>query len=807
MHTSAHNQQKKIKKAAVLGSGVMGSRIACHFANIGLEVLLLDIPPKELNEEEQAKGLSLQDPKVKNRVVNQALQKAIKSSPSPLYHKDFAKRIRTGNFEDDLAQIAEVDWVIEAVVEHLPIKQEVFEQVEAHRKPGTLISTNTSGIPIHMMLEGRSEDFQQHFLGTHFFNPPRYLELLEIIPTEKTKSEVVDFFMDYGRRFLGKTTVGCKDTPAFIANRIGVWALMDVIHLMQDLDLNVTEVDKLTGTVIGHPKSATFRTADVVGLDTFIKVADNLYKGLQNDEAKETFKVPDFVRKMEEQGLMGEKSGSGFYKKTKDEEGNRLILGLNLDSLAYEKQARPKFATLDMAKTQEDLKQRLPILTMGQDKAGEFYRRMFAGLFSYASMRVPEVADQLYKVDDALRAGFGWELGPFETWDALGFDVGLSLMRKSGHAVPDWVNAMAKEGVKSFYKTEDGRKLYYDIEGKGYKAVEGTEGMILLDTLRDNNMMWENAGATVFDIGDGILNLEFHTKMNTMGSEVIQGIHKAIELAEQNYRGLVIANEGKNFSAGANLSLILMYAIEQEFDEIDFMVRGFQQAMMRVRYSSIPVVVAPHGMALGGGCEVTLHADRVQALAETYIGLVEAGVGLIPAGGGSKEMALKVSDRYAKGDVELNILEKVFRNLGMAQVATSAEEARDMYILEDEDRISLNKNLQISEAKMAAIALAEMGYTQPPKRQDIKMQGQTGIAMLKAGITAMKEGHYISAHDAKIGEKLAHVLSGGDLSYPQEVSEDYLLDLEREAFLSLCGERKTLERIESVLKTGKPLRN
>ncbi len=801
--------KRTINKVAILGSGIMGSRIASHFANIGVKVLLLDIVPKEPNEKEKAKGLTLEDKAVRNRIVNEAFQSAISSNPAALYHKDFQKRVSLGNFEDDMKSIADCDWIMEVVVENLEIKHKVFEQVEKHRKPGTIVSSNTSGIPIHLMLKGRSEDFQKNFCGTHFFNPPRYLRLLEIIPTEKTDPSLTEFLMHYGDLRLGKTTVLCKDTPAFIANRVGIYAIMKVVDTMNKLELNVDEVDKLTGPVIGRPKSATFRTSDVVGLDTLIKVADNLYDTLEQDEARETFKLPSVIRKLEEKKWLGDKTGQGFYKKTKDDKGKTEILTLDLDSLEYKPKSRPKFATLEQTKPIDSLKERLPVLFAGKDKAGEFYRDSFYGLFQYVSNRIPEIADELYKIDDGLKAGFGWELGPFEIWDAVNLPKTVEKMEAAGYKPAAWVYDMVKAGNTSFYKTEKGAKQYYDIPTKSFKEVPGTQNLILLDTLRSTHKVWGNSGTTIYDLGDGILNLEFHTKMNTIGGEVVEGINKAIDLAEQKdeYRGLVIANEGGNFSAGANLGMVFMYAIEQEYDEIDFMIQQFQRTMMRARYSSIPVVVAPHAMALGGGCELTMHADKVQAAAETYIGLVEVGVGLIPGGGGTKEFVLRVSDSLEKGDVELNALQNAFTNIAMAKVATSAQEAREMNILQTKDAISINQNRRIADAKAAAIALAEAGYSMPAQRKNIKVQGKTGIALFHAGVYGMRQGNYISDHDQKIAHKLAYVMCGGDLSAPQEVSEQYLLDLEREAFLSLTGEKKTLERIQSILTTGKPLRN
>ena len=798
---------RRINKVAVLGSGIMGSRIACHFANIGVKVLLLDIVPRELNDQEKKKGLTLEDKAVRNRIVQQSFDTAVKSKPAPLYDSSFASRVSLGNFDDDMEKIKDFDWIIEVVVENLDIKKKVFDQVEKYRKPGTLITSNTSGIPIHLMLDGRSEDFQKHFCGTHFFNPPRYLKLLEIIPTPKTDPEIVDFFMHYGDLYLGKTTVLCKDTPAFIANRVGIYAILKVIDTMQKLDLNVDEIDKLTGPVIGRPKSATFRTSDVVGLDTLIKVANGLYQGLPNDEARDTFKLPEVVSKLEENKWLGDKTGQGFYKKTKDDKGKTQILTLDLKTLEYHPKQKAKFGTLEATKPIEDLKERFKALFAGKDKAGEFYRDSFYALFKYVSNRIPEIADELYKIDDAICAGFGWEVGPFATWDAVGVKKSVEKMEEMGYKPNQWVYDMLDAGFDSFYTVKDGLKHYYDIESKSYKAIPGAEEYIILDDIRGSKKLWGNAGATIFDLGDGVINVEFHSKMNTLGSEVVEGINKAIDMAEKDYRGLVIGNQGAQFSAGANLGLVFMYAIEQEYDEIDFMIRHFQNTMMRVRYSSVPVVVAPHALTLGGGCEMTMHADIVQAAAETYIGLVEVGVGLIPGGGGTKELTKRVSDAIEEGDVELNALQNSFMNIATAKVATSAHEAIGMNILRPQDKITINKDRQIADAKATVLELADAGYTQPIQATNIKVQGKTGMALFMAGVSGMRMGKYISDHDVKIANKIAYVMSGGDLSYPQEVSEQYLLDLEREAFLSLTGEKKTLERIQSILTTGKPLRN
>ena len=799
--------KRNIRKVAVLGSGIMGSRIACHFANIGVDVMLLDIVPKELDEKEKSAGLTTESKAFRNRIVNNAFTSAIKSNPAPLYDKKFVNRISLGNFEDDMHKIKDYDWVIEVVVENLDIKKIVFEQVEKHRKSGTLITSNTSGIPIHLMLEGRSEDFQKHFCGTHFFNPPRYLKLLEIIPTPKTDPDIVDFLMHYGDRYLGKTTVLCKDTPAFIANRVGIFAMLKVIDSMLKLDLNIDEVDKLTGPVIGRPKSATFRTSDVVGLDTLVKVSNNLYAGLPNDEGREMFNLPQVVNTLMEKGWLGDKTKQGFYKKTKDAKGKTEILTLDLKTLEYKPKASVKFGTLDATKPIENVKERFKMLLAGKDKAGEFYRDSFYGVFQYVSNRIPEIADELYKIDNAVCAGFGWEVGPFETWDLVNVRKTVEKMEAAGFKPNPWIYDMLASGAESFYKVEDGVRKYYDVASKGYKAIPGLDEFIILDNIRKNNVVWSNSGSTIFDLGDGVLDIEFHTKMNSLGGEVLEGLNKAITMAEDNYRGLVVGNQGAQFSAGANLGILFMYAIEQEYDEIDFMIRHFQNSMMRVRYSSVPVVVAPHGLTLGGGCEMTMHADLVQAAAETYIGLVEVGVGVIPGGGGTKEFAKRVSDMYQDGDIEYNDLQNAFMNIATAKVATSAEEARGMNILRPQDRISVNTARQIADAKAAVIELADAGYVQKPQAKNIKVQGKAGKAMFLAGVNGMRMGNYISDHDLKIAGKIAHVMCGGDISYPQEVTEQYLLDLEREAFLSLTAEKKTLERIQSILTKGRPLRN
>lgn len=792
---------RSIRKVAVLGSGIMGSRIACHFANIGVEVLLLDMVSFDLSDEEK------NDPKARNQTVNDSLKAAVKSKPSPLYSANMTRLIKTGNFDDDLVKINACDWVIEAVVERLDIKQQLFEKIEVYRADGTLITSNTSGIPIHLMLDGRSDDFQKHFCGTHFFNPPRYLRLLEIIPTDKTDPSVVDFFMNYGSLFLGKETVLCKDTPAFIANRVGVYSLMSSMHAMEKIGLTVGEVDKLTGLVIGHAKSATFRTSDLVGLDTTIKVANNLFEGLPHDESRDNFKLPNSVNELSDRKWFGDKTKQGFYKKVV-EKGKKKILELNLKTLEYREQIKSKIAILDKTKNEEDLKKRLQLVIAEEGKVGEFYRMLFFDLYRYVTYRIPEIADELFRIDQAVSAGFAWEMGPFESWDAMGVQHCVDQMKEMDlMPVAPWVDKMLAAGNPSFYKYEGGKKYYYDMTSTSYKVVPKTEGMIILDAFKENNIVWSNEGTTLYDVGDGVLNLEFCTKMNALGAEVVEGIGVGIQKAEEGFRGLVIGNEGRNFSVGANLITLFMLAVDQEFDEIEMIARSFQTTMISARFSSVPVISALSGMALGGGCELSLHCDAIQANAESYIGLVEVGVGLIPGGGGTKEFTLRASDAYEAGDPELNTLQTYFMNIATAKVSTSALEAKEMNIIKPADKITLNRSYLLSDAKEQVLKIADAGYTQPVERTDIKVHGRSSLAYFEAGITAMRYGNYISEHDAKIARKVAWIMSGGDLSAQTNVSERYLLDLEMESFLSLCGEPKTLERIRSVIFKGKPLRN
>jgi 3-hydroxyacyl-CoA dehydrogenase len=693
------------------------------------------------------------------------------------------------------------------VVERLDIKQQVFAEVEKYRRPGTLITSNTSGIPIHLMTEGRSEDFKQHFCGTHFFNPPRYLRLLEIIPTPDTDPAVTDFLLHYGDLYLGKTTVLCKDTPAFIANRVGVYGIMAIFRLVEKMGLTIDEVDALTGPLIGRPKSATFRTADVVGIDTLVKVAKGVAENCPNDEQRAVFNIPAWLDKLVENKWLGDKTGQGFFKKTKGAGGEKEILTLNLQTLEYGPRQRPKFASVEAAKAVDDLKTRLKMLVQGTDKAGEFFRQFHYGLFSYISYRIPEISDELYRVDDAMMAGFGWEIGAFESWDVLGVAATIPKIKEAGYGVAPWVGEMLAAGIKTFYKIENGKRLYYDAASRAYKPLPGGEAFLVMKNFAGQTV-WSNSACHLYHLGNEVLGLEWNTKLGTIGGEVLEGIQRGIGIAEEKYKGLVIAGDGGNFSAGANVGLIFMLAIEQDYDELDMAVRQFQTTMMRARYSAVPVVVAPHGLTLGGACELSLHADRVVPAAESYIGLVELGVGLIPGGGGTKEFTLRAADEMHENEPDTITLKDRFFTIATAKVSTSAYEAFNLGILKKErDIVSINQVRRIAEAKTAVIELYDDGYTMPVPRKDVKVLGRSALGALYAGIHSMWRGQYATDHDVVVAKKLAFVMCGGDLSEPTLVSEQYILDLEREAFLSLCGEKKTLERIQSVLKGGKPIRN
>lgn len=793
---------RRIRKAAVLGSGVMGSGIACHFANIGLEVLLLDILPRDMAPDET-------DPRVRNSMAQKALTTAIKSKPAPLYDKAFAKRITVGNFTDDMEKLKDYDWIIEVVVERLDIKQKVLGQVDQYRKPGSLVTSNTSGIPINMIAEGLSDDMRANFCGTHFFNPPRYLRLFEIIPGPDTKKEVIDFFMDYGDRFLGKTTVLAKDTPAFIGNRVGVYAMAKVYQLTEELGLRIETVDKLTGPAIGRPKTGTFRLGDLVGHDTAAHVMTGIRENAPDDEQAAVMQVPKYFNFLLENNFLGNKSGQGFYKKVVGEDGKKNILGLNLATLEYEEKQREDIPSLKMAKQIDDLALRVKAFFKAEDKGGELVRRSLAGLFAYASNRIPEISDNLYSIDDALRAGFAWEMGPFQYWDAIGVQNGVEASEADGNTVAQWVKDMLAAGHESFYKTENGKLYYYDIDSKSYQEKPGANEFIVLDRYRDRKPVYQNAEVTLHDINDGVLCLEFTSAHNSIGEGVLRGMQECISIAEDgDWKGLVIGNNATNFSVGANLMMIAQLAYSQEFDELNMAVDLFQQSTMRCRYSSIPVVAATQGYVFGGGCETLMHCDGAAVAAESYIGLVEAGIGVLPGGGGTKEFALRASDQFFEGDVMIPTLIEKFKGIAMANVATSGWEGfNNGTLLKHRDKIVVNKDRNIIEAKQMVLEMADDGYVMPIKREDITVLGQGGMAALYAAANELKRGHYASEHDIKIARKIAYVLCGGPLSGTQKVSEQYLLDIEREAFLSLVGEQKTLERIQHMLQTNKPLRN
>ena len=795
-----------INKVAVIGYGIMGSRIACHLANVNINVILLDISPKELSVQEKKLNKKITDKSVRNRIVNESLQKAIKSKPSPIFKKDVLDKIKTGNIDEDLHLVSNVDWIIEAVVENLDIKNKIYDEIENYRKKTTLISTNTSGIPISQISEGRSENFKKNFLGTHFFNPPRYLKLLEIIPGEKTHKDIIDYFMKFGSLVLGKDTVLCKDTPAFIANRLGIYSLMSTIHSVEKYKLSISEVDFLTGPLIGRPKSATFRTMDVVGLDTAVNVSNNLLKDLKNDESVSMFKLPDSVKKLYNNKQWGDKTGMGFYKKEVDEKGNKTFYQINTKTDKYETYENNQDKELLNIKKEESLDKRIVDLVSLKTKHGDFYRSIFYDSFRYCSLRIPEVSDDLYKIDKAICSGFGWKKGPFETWDTIGVEKVFNEMLKLKLKPARWVEEMLSLGIKSFYKFSDNKKHFYNIQEKQYKPVPGSEDLIVLDAFKENDVVWSNKGVTLYDIKDGVLNLEFHTKMNTMGKDVLEGINHAIDVCEKQYTGLVIANEADYFSAGADLGTVFMLAGNRDFDSIEKSIDAFQKTVMRVRYSSVPVVVATSGLALGGACELSMHADAVQAHNETYMGLVELGAGLIPAGGGTKETTLRVSSEYSKGDPEFNKLMESFMTIASAKVSTSALEAQEMGFFKKTINTANRVNL-IKDAKNKVLDIASLGYVKPTMKKKIKVHGRSALAMFNAGIETMKQGMYITDYDQKLAQKLAHIMCGGDLTQECYVDEQYLLDLERETMVSLCGEEKTLQRMHSILFKRKPLRN
>ena len=799
-----------IRKAAVLGAGTMGAGIVAHLANAGIPVLLLDIAPRELKPEEEAKGLSLESPQVRNRIVKELFEAAKKLKPAPFMLANNAKLITLGNFTDDMAKLKDCDLVIEAVVERLDIKHQVFGEVEKHRRPGSFIATNTSGIPIASIAEPFSEDFKKHFVGVHFFNPPRYMKLVELIPTEWTDGEMACKLSGFLDQRLGKGVVAAKDRPNFIANRIGTFAMMATVHEMVAMGFTPTEVDQMTGKAIGHAKSATFRTADLVGLDVLVHVNRNLYPAVPEDEDRDVFLLPDVIEKMLEKNLLGDKTRGGFYKKSKTAEGKTEIHELDLATFEFKPQEKTKFASIEAAKGIEDMNKRINSLVWGEDRVGEFLWKTMSRTFRYAANRIPEIADTIVEVDNAIKWGFGWEIGVFETWDAIGLKRSVERMKAEGQAVPASIEKMLAGGAETFYKNEGGDVSYFDLVAGEYKPMPERPGVTILRAVKERTgVIKSNPGASLIDIGDGVACLEFHSKMNSIGGDTVQMMNFAIDEVERNFKGLVVGNQGGNFSAGANLMMLLLAAQEEEWDDINMMVHALQQAVMRLRYSAKPVVTAPYGLTLGGGCEIAMHGNRVRAAAETYIGLVEVGVGVIPAGGGTKEMTMRAMDAAAKAPDSdpLVFLKNTFELIGMGKVATSAQEAKAWGFLRYVDSISMNGDRLIADAKQEVLNLDASGFEPPVPREDITVMGEDGIAAMKLALHMMKQGGFISDHDELIGTKLANIMCGGAINHAVQVSEQYLLDLEREAFISLCGESKTQERIAAMLKTGKPLRN
>ncbi len=829
--------KRRIERVAVLGAGTMGARIAAHIANAGIPCYLLDIVPAELSPEEKKKGLTLQSPDVRNRIVRAGLEAARKARPAAFFTPDRARLITPGNFDDNLDWCAQADWIIEAVAENLEIKRSLLSRVEQHRRPGTLVTTNTSGLPIRLIADGRSEDFQRHWAGTHFFNPPRYMKLVELIPGPVTDPGVLAALRDFCDRQLGKGVVVAKDTPNFIANRIGTYSMLNVLRLMRELDMSIEEVDACTGPAVGWPKSATFRTADLVGLELLIHVVRNIYDGIPGDESREVYRVPPLVEEMVRRGWLGEKSGQGFYKRVR-REGESEILALDWHTMEYRPRQKAKLGSIEMGKSIDDTRERLRALLapvfagQGGDKAARFLWGAISEMCLYAARRVPEIADTVVDVDRAMRWGFAWEMGPFELWDAAGVDAMTRQMEKEGKALPPIVTKLLTAGQKSFYQSAQGHASFFDLAPSAYKPAAEPEGILILKSLHEQSRVVEkNSGASLVDLGDGVVCCEFHTKMNAIGADIILMLHAGLKRLQSDFEAMVVANQATNFSVGANLMLLLMYAQEQEWDEIDFAVRQFQNVNLALKYAPRPAVVAPQGLALGGGCEITLHAPRSHAAAETYIGLVESGVGLIPAGGGTKEMLIRANENAhlpsgvaagfspagsdPQSDLDLfHALKPIFESMALAKVAASAEEARGLGYLRTSDPISMNRDRQVADAKETALAMVRAGYRSPApsaaegaRTTQIRVLGESFLAAAKLAIHTMLRGEYASEHDAVVARKLANILAGGALSVPQWVSEQYILDLEREAFVSLCGERKTQERIAHTLKTGKPLRN
>jgi 3-hydroxyacyl-CoA dehydrogenase len=809
--------EKRIKRAGVIGAGVMGATIAAQLANVGIETILLDIVPPEPNEDEKKKGLTKQSKAFRNRFSQNGVQTALKSKPASFYLPENAKLISVGNLEDDLNRLKEVPWIIEVVVERLDIKNTVFGKIESVMSPGTIITSNTSGISAKAMCEGRSENFRKHFAITHFFNPPRYMKLLELVPGPDTLPEVVETLAEVCEKVLGKGIVYAKDTPNFVANRIGIYSMLFVIKAMMDLGLPLEAVDELTGPVVGHPKSATFRTADLVGLDTVVHVANNVYEGALKDEKREMFKIPDFIGQMLERKLLGEKTKQGFYKAVKGKEGSKDILSLNYKTMEYTPQQKLKMASLEAAKNIPGTAGKIKALFYADDPAGQFTFRTMAETLLYSASRIPEIADDIVNVDNAMKWGFAWKMGPFEAWDAIGLKASVDKMKKAGLEIPGWVLEMLDSGKESFYKKDLGVQYFYDLASRDYRQVPVKPGIILLSSLKDRQKkVAGNKGASLIDLGDGVACLEFHTKMNALGDDIITMIIKSADIVSRQFDGLVIANHAETFSAGANLPLILFTAQEEEWDELEWGVKVFQDSLMKLKYLDKPVVAAPAGMALAGGCEVCLASDRVRYAAETYMGLVEVGVGLIPGGGGTKEMLVRNTEHlfevqpggvYPKQIELVPFVARAFETIALAKVATSGPEAVKLGYLRPTDKMTVNRDFLIEDAKKTVLAMNMEGYAPPKPLQEIRVPGENAFALIKMAIWTMHQQGYATDHDVTVSEKVAYVLCGGRVQADTKVSEQYLLDLEREAFVSLCGDPKTQARIQHMLNTGKPLRN
>lgn len=800
----------RVEKAAVLGAGTMGAQIAAHLANARIPTLLLDIvPPDEVSEARPSGRVAAADDR--NRIARAGLEAAKKAKPAAFFTADLASLVTVGNFEDDLSKLKDCDLIIEAVVENLEIKRSLYEKVEQHRRPGSIVASNTSGIPLKQLAEGRSEDFRAHFLGMHFFNPPRYMHLVELIRTEWTKPEVSCSIFGFLDERLGKGVVVAKDRPNFIANRIGTFGALVTIRAMLDDGYSIEEVDKITGPAVGRPKTATFRTFDLVGLDVLAHVVKNLHENLPEDPERAMFAMPEFVTKMIERGLLGNKTKAGFYRRQESEDDKREIWTLDTATLDYRPAQKVKIPSLEMAKNIEDIAERIKTLVWSKDRAGAFLWKTFSRTLCYAADRIPEIADTVVEIDRAMQWGFNWELGPFEAWDAIGVEKSVAKLKEEGRSVPLNVRKLLDSGAKSFYRQENGQRFYFDFPSAQYVPAADPPGTIILKSLKDRTgVIKKNSGASLIDLGDGVACLEFHSKMNSIGGDTLEMLKTALNEVEKNFAGLVVGNQGQNFSVGANLMLMLMEAQDENWEELDMIGRFFQQSVMSLRYSPKPVVVAPFQMVFGGGCEMVLHADRVRANAETYIGLVEVGVGIIPAGCGTKEMLVRAMDSIPSDMKDADpfpFVKRAFETIALAKVATSADEARVLGFLSEDDSISMNRDRLIGDAKKEVLALAASGYVHPQQRTDILALGNPALATLKLGVHMMKRAGYISDHDALIGEKLARILTGGDLNHTTRVSEQYLLDLEREAFLSLIGTRKTQDRIAHMLKTGKPLRN